>query len=73
MSNGEWLFGPDPVTPGWYAVLRCWDAQEGIFTGAAYYGESGWPGYEVVAYMEPVQKSQLAAIAYASDNDPDNG
>lgn len=31
-----------PVEPGWYPMQYSWDAEEGIFTGAAYWNGKSW-------------------------------
>lgn len=83
-ENGEAYMASDlrddyPSEIGWYAVLQCWDAEEGIFPGAYYWNGERWTlqnGHEglrlpSIRYWPVVFDSQEAAEAYAYARDPD--
>lgn len=38
----DWTWEDKPPVPGWYAVLYCWEPQEGVFTDAAYWNGQVW-------------------------------
>ena len=72
----NWTFNTDPQQPGIYAVLVCYDSEEGAFPshdewdGARWKGER-WEGSRpVVAYAGPFDSEQKAE-EWADKNDPD--
>jgi hypothetical protein len=69
---GRRLFPAAPLKPGWYAVLHCWDSEEGVFPGIRELGEAGFPS-SVIARSPGPLADQTAAEAWADRHDPDFG
>lgn len=66
----EWNGMQDPKAPGWYAVLICYDPQEGIFPSAAYWDGEKWNRKAVSGFGER-RETEAEAEALAYENDPD--
>jgi len=65
----EWEFTNKPTEEGWYAVLICYDIQEGIFPSAGYWDGYKWDRKSVTGHGDKcANKEQAEAIAY--ENDP---
>lgn len=62
-----------PITPGWHAILYCWDsAEEGVFDGAGYWN-GGWPHHvPITAFSSHPFLTREAAASWAEKNNPDN-
>lgn len=78
-TEPEWTFEDKPETtePGWYAILYCWEIDEGFFTGAGYWDGKRWQWPHdnpseppVVNHAGPFENKQ-AAEGWAEENDPD--
>ncbi len=71
-SMMEWIFGktPPPDAPGWYAVLLCYDTEEGVLPGSAEWDGAAWKHKAVVAFGER-RDTEREADDLAYDNDPD--
>lgn len=66
----EWKFLKDPSAAGWYAVLVCYDPQEGVFPAGAYWDGEKWSRKAVHGFGEKCETEKEAEeLAYA--NDPD--
>ncbi len=44
-SPTEWCWDPLPAVDGWFAVIRCWEIEEGMFPAVAWAtaGKVAWP------------------------------
>lgn len=63
----SWRYGGKPRENGWYAILQCWDIEEGVFPSA-----KRWDGsdleWSVMAIAGPFSDEKSAeAWAYAHD------
>lgn len=74
----EWIHAGVPRDPGWYAVLLCWDEQEGLFPACSYWDGTRWDRsrfpderYPVAAFLPEPMADKTAAEAFAYENDPD--
>lgn len=66
----EWNFSQCPFDTGWYAVLICYDENEGVFPSAGYWDGSKWDRKAVIGYGDKCEtEDQANALAYK--NDPD--
>lgn len=66
----EWEFKKDPTEPGWYAVLICYDPQEGISPDAGYWDGAKWDRRSISAHGDKcASKEQAKELAYAHDPD----
>ena len=67
----EWHFDGTPDAAGWYAVLVCYDAEEGAFPMGAEWDGAKWKQRFVAAFGDRCETADEAKdLAY--DNDPDN-
>ena len=66
----EWQYTGDPPSPGWYAVLVCYDPQEGVFPMGAEWDGSKWKQRFVVGFGDRCETAKQAE-ELARDNDPD--
>lgn len=74
----DWCYERMPPVTGWFAVLRCWDPEEGIFPGTAYAteGRVEWPDSSGIlpdgssGHAGPFA-TQEEAKKWAHDHDPD--
>ena len=65
-----WRFNDTPASPGWYAVLVYYEAEEGAFPQAAHWDGKEWGRKAVVAFGESRLTEQEAEdLAY--EHDPD--
>jgi hypothetical protein len=41
----EWCWDPMPAVDGWFAVIRCWEVEEGMFADVVWAkaGKVDWP------------------------------
>jgi hypothetical protein len=66
----EWNYDGKPSAPGWYAVLVCYDACEGVFPMGAWWDGANWQQKAVVAFGDYGSTKQEAEdLAYAHDLD----
>ena len=69
--TGRWLYADakEPTLPGWYPVLRCWDANEGAYPAAEQWENGTWTGPAVLAWIDQCCRSaeQASDIAYKED------
>ena len=65
----EWDYDNDPTEDGWYAVLVCYDPQEGIFPMAAYWN-GRWEKKCVIAIGHRCN-TEAEAERLAYDHDPE--
>lgn len=70
-QKNEWQFDGHPGIAGWYAVLICYDPEEGVFPSGAYWDGEKWVQKAVVGYMQPPQADLKAASFLAYKHDPD--
>lgn len=62
----------DPSGPaGWYAVLICWDENEGMFPSSSYWTGSDWKDNRPKVAFHGPHPSQQDAENWAYDHDPD--
>ena len=69
----EWIYD-DPDESGWYAITYCYDAQEGIFPGAAYWDQHGqkWRSRLPIGGRSPAPfASEDDALVWARQHDPE--
>jgi hypothetical protein len=60
-----------PKVKGWYATLHCWDIEEGMFPGAAYWeGDRFDTDLPITAFIDHVFETEQAADDAAWENDP---
>ncbi len=59
----------EPTEDGWYAVMRCYDAEEGTLPGAEYWDEGKWGFRGVYLHSPQTFVSEEAARAWASAYD----
>ena len=59
-----------PNENGWYPVSICWDSNEGIFPGSAYW-DGDWPDNAdpIIKWMDTRCKTKGAALKLAHDHD----
>jgi hypothetical protein len=66
-----WTDGNKPAEPGWYAVVQCWDPEEGLFPDAALWLGDKWAEKTaVVSHAGPFADRQ-AAEDWADEHDPE--
>lgn len=72
----EWTYEPMPPIDGWFAVIRCWEIEEGMFPDAVWAtaGKVAWPENGGIAddgqtgHAGPFPTKEMAtAWAYAHD------
>lgn len=63
----------DPVEPGWYATIHCWDPDEGMFPGAHYWNGEHWQPQTSasIQHWRKVFETELEASDYAWEHDPE--
>lgn len=70
MSDDKWVQEPHPPATGWYAILYCYDAEEGIFPTADYWNGKEWnQGYPVVSHSPESFKTFAEAYEWADMHD----
>jgi hypothetical protein len=73
----EWLFDDQPDEPGWYAIIKCWDPEEGLFPDAARWDGARWLDNRDRDVTAPISQhagpfeSEATAGKWADDNDPE--
>jgi hypothetical protein len=70
MNAAFWKFDGKPFEPGWYAVLVCYDEQEGAFPGASFWDGAEWDRKAVAAFGEKRDTKEAASLV-AYEHDPD--
>jgi len=60
-----------PKTPGWYAVLYCWEIQEGVFNQASYWND-GWDEKLPIGFWWGPFDTAQEAEEYAEESNWDN-
>jgi hypothetical protein len=64
----EWNYEGRPTEAGWYAVLICYDTQEGIFPDARLWDGEKWNGKAVLAFGDKCEsESDANRLAYEHD------
>ena len=66
----NWDFFNKPGEQGWYAVLICYDPQEGVFPSAGYWDGQKWDR-KAVSGFGVKRDTELEAKALAYEHDPD--
>jgi hypothetical protein len=71
--TGRWLSVEkvEPNIPGWYPVLRCWDAEEGVYPAAEQWQDDTWTGPAVLAWIDQRCQSAEHASDIAYKEDPE--
>ena len=66
----EWEYISErPGCEGWYAIQYCWDVEEGVWVGSAYYDGKEWKtGLPVTSFAGPFG-SEIEAARWAADHD----
>ena len=65
------VFDRKPVDVGWYAILICWESNEGFLPCAAYWnGEKFTTDLPVSNFVDIVFPTEELAEKYAEENDP---
>jgi hypothetical protein len=59
-----------PPLSGWYAVLRCWEPEEGVFPDAVHWPSDDWDVWIVRRSPKPFA-SHGDALDWAYENDPE--
>lgn len=68
----EWTFDdPSGKPAGWYAVIICWDAQEGLFPSASWWDGTGWDDTSPKSAFHGPHPSKQAAEDWAYEHDPE--
>jgi hypothetical protein len=75
--NEQWIWrGADPDKPetdGWYAVVKCWDSEEGMFPDVCKFSGGKWAGnFEsaISAFCGPFP-TEAEAQDWANRHDPE--
>jgi hypothetical protein len=73
VMTGRWLHADaqEPTSPGWYPVLRFWDAEEGVYPAAEQFQDGTWTGPAVVAWIDQLCQSAEHASDIAYKEDPE--
>jgi hypothetical protein len=67
----DWTWSSKPPTPGLYAIMYCWEIQEGIFTSTSRWNGDAWTNdYPVTGYAGPFH-TEAEAKAWADAHNPD--
>lgn len=69
----DWTWYEEPPGLGWYAILECWEPEEGMFPGATLVQSlplAGSHASGLVAHAGPFPTRE-AAEAWAQAHDPD--
>lgn len=69
----KWIFDGTPPSdaPGWYAVLICYDAEEGVFPSGAEWDGEKWRKKAVIGFLGERRQTQKEAVNLAYEHDPD--
>lgn len=71
MTEFTSIFDRTPTKTGWYAILICWESNEGFFPGAAYWnGEIFTTDLPVSNFVDIAFLTKEEAEEFAEDNDP---
>jgi len=75
-DTGQWIdcyHKEHPMETGWYAVLRCYDVEEGILSGANYWDGSQWlnSSKAMTQFSSIKFSAELDAKNWAYDNNPE--
>jgi hypothetical protein len=69
--SDPWVYEKDAAEIGWYAVLLCWDPEEGIIPSTNFW-EGRWQFHGPVIARSPTPlRSRDAAGEWADKHDPD--
>lgn len=74
----DWVFGTKPSINGWYAILYCWEPEEGVFDDAARWNDGKWGDgsyytyLPIFCYSSSSFATQLEAEDWAYDHNPEN-
>jgi hypothetical protein len=61
-----------PTDSGWYATIRCWDPQEGVFPGANFWDGTEWKdGNRAIFNYHGPFPDEESAYAWAMKHDPE--
>ena len=74
MKNARFIsvFDAKPKNNGWYAILYCWEVQEGFFPSAAHWnGDKFDSSLPVSNWVDKIFSIKEDAAKFALDNDPD--
>ena len=77
ITPDDWCWDPMPDVDGWFAVIRSWDPEEGVFPGVAWAtaGKIEWPDSNGVSldgsgHAGPFP-TKAEALAWAEAHDPE--
>lgn len=66
----KWNYEGKPSQIGWYAVLICYDENEGVFPNAAWWDGDRWSRKSVICFGD-MRCTEQEAEQLAYDHDPD--
>lgn len=71
--DDERLLDSNPTERGWYATLKCWDAEEGIFPGAHFWNGDEWQPMTFASVQHwPIKfETERDAEDFAYEHDPE--
>ena len=67
----EWNGNKTSGDAGWYAVVVCWDENEGLYPSAARWTGSSWDDDRPIAAFHGPHPSEEAAKDWAYEHDPE--
>lgn len=68
--QNRWTNVGNPTAIGWYAILYCYDMEEGIFPAADYWTGLKWSeGLPLCSYSEKPFETISEAYAWADENE----
>jgi len=68
-TESAWTYDK-PLSPGWYAVVKCWEPSEGYFPDANFWDGQSWQERQPILQRSPVSfDTQVAARAWADAHD----
>lgn len=65
-----WRYEPKPSAPGWYAIIFCWEREEGVFCDAASWDGAAWSQDLPICGFHGPHESETAAAAWSDAHDP---
>lgn len=70
MMSDTWTYERKPSSAGWYAILYCWEPEEGVFHGASCWDGKTWDQDLPISGFHGPHESEAAAAAWADAHDP---
>ena len=74
----DWCWDPMPAVDGWFAVIRCWEPEEGMFPGAVWAtngqvesSDNGGMTTDGSGHAGPFS-TKAEALSWGYDHDPED-